>query len=602
MSTSGPAENPETPSEGVGVVQARTYEHEGPFEMENGSIDELRIKYETYGELNEEGSNAILICHALTGDHHVAGVYSEEDSQPGWWDHVVGPGKSIDTNEFFVVCSNCLGACKGSTGPTSENPATPGKPYGMLFPDLTIKDMVRAQRHLLDHLGVHSLHAVVGGSMGGMQALQWIVEFPDFVKRGLIIAAAPHHNAQTIAFNEVGRRSIRGDIEWKDGDYAEGEGPKEGLAVARMMAHITYLSDQGMDDKFGRNLGLCEDSEFEFSVESYLDHQGSKFVDRFDANTYLKLTRALDRFDLVGEKGLDSSLQSVSARVLVVAFTSDWLYTPAQNKLIVESLHRLGKEASYLEIDHKYGHDSFLIRSDVFLRAVKVFLKGLDDSEREVQNEGRFRMVENRYEVKKEADFKVMDEWVQPGESVLDLGCGRGILLEYLRDSKKVRGLGVDYDMGKATSCIAREVAVYQEDIRKALDNLGPHSFDWVIFSRMVEELPEPGSVIHDALRVGKRVALSFVNHGYWRNRLHFFRKGMRIRNDVYPDSWETSGLKNHFSISEFDKFCELSQKGPHSFDVGRRVFHQGDWVKTCSILPNLRAGMAIYELVGKQD
>jgi homoserine O-acetyltransferase len=584
----------------VGIVEELTYMHKDRFEMENGWLEGFELRYETYGELNEEGTNAILICHALTGDHHVAGVYEKEDQRPGWWNHVVGPGKAIDTEEFFVVCSNCLGACKGSTGPASENPATPGKPYGMLFPDLTIKDMVAAQKQLLDFLGVNSLHAVVGGSMGGMQTLQWVVAFPDFVKRALIIAATARHNAQTIAFNEVGRRSICGDPQWKDGRYLEGEGPKEGLAVARMMAHITYLSDEGMEERFGREIGATKDKNFEFSVESYLDYQGSKFVDRFDANTYLKLTRALDRFDLVGEKGLEESLQVVSAKVLVVAFTSDWLYTPAQNKLIVEALHRSGKEASYLELDHKHGHDSFLINSKAFLRSVRVFLNGMDESEKGEQNIDRFRKVESRYEVKKEADFKVIDHWVQPGESVLDLGCGRGILLEYLRDSKQVRGLGVDYDTGKATSSVARGVAVYQEDIGRALQNLGEHSFDWVIFSRMVEELPSPGTVILDALRVGKRVALSFVNHGYWRNRMHFLRKGMRIRNDVYPDDWEKSGLKNHFSISEFERFCKANQSGPTAFAVGRKVYHQGDWVKTCNTLPNLRAGLAIYELTRK--
>ena len=600
MSKSNEFQNPD-PEEGqVGVVNAQTYEHDRTFEMENGSLDKFQLIYETYGKLNEDGTNAILICHALTGDHHVAGVYSKDDRHPGWWDHVVGPGKPVDTEEFFVVCSNCLGACKGSTGPASENPQTPGKPYGMNFPDLTIKDMVRAQKHLLDSLGIQSLHAIVGGSMGGMQALQWIVEFPEFVKRALVIAATPCHNAQTIAFNEVGRRSIRSDKEWKDGNYLEGEGPRDGLAVARMMAHITYLSDQGMEEKFGRDLGASQNNEFEFSVESYLDYQGAKFVDRFDANTYLKLTKALDRFDLVGEDGLENSFKDVSARVLVVSFTSDWLYTPAQNKLIVEALHRLGKEASYLEIDHPHGHDSFLIQSNSFLRAVRVFLNGLDEKEKSEQNVDRFRKVEDRYEVKKEADFKVIDHWVKPAESVLDLGCGRGMLLEYLRDSKQVRGLGVDYDTAKATSCIAREVAVYQADIRKAMENLGDDSFDWVIFSRMIEELPEPGSVILEALRVGKRVALSFVNYGYWRNRIHFLRKGIRIKNDVYPDNWEKSDLRNHFSISEFENFCKNRQGDLRPFEIGRKVYHQGDWVKTCSVLPNLRAGLAIYELTKK--
>ena len=244
----------------------------------------------------------------LTGDHHVAGVYSKDDGQPGWWNHVVGPGKAIDTDDFFVVCSNCLGACKGSTGPASENLATPGKAYGMLFPDLTIKDMVWLRRSCSTFLEL-KVFTPSWGSMGGMQALQWIVEFPDFVEKALIIAATARHNAQTIAFNEVGRRSICGDREWKSGDYLDGEGPREGLAVARMMAHITYLSDEGMEERFGREIGISKDKNFEFSVESYLDHQGNKFVDRFDANTYLKLTKALDRFDLVGKDGLDASLK-----------------------------------------------------------------------------------------------------------------------------------------------------------------------------------------------------------------------------------------------------------------------------------------------------
>jgi homoserine O-acetyltransferase len=582
----------------VGLVQEKTFSYSDVFKMEKGELEGFTLAYETYGELNETADNAILICHALTGDHHAAGIYSEEDRKPGWWNHMVGPGKPIDTKQFFVICTNCLGACRGSTGPSSLNNS--GSKYGIDFPDLSMSDMVNAQKILLEDIGIYQLFAVIGGSMGGMQALQWIVDYPEFSRKALIIAATAQHTVQTIAFNEAGRRAITGDPDWKDGNYEKGEGPKNGLSVARMMAHITYLSDQGMEEKFGGEERLDQGNEFEFSVQRYLDYQGNKFINRFDANSYLKLTEALDRFDLVGEKGLQESLKNVQAKTLVIAFSSDWLYTPEQNKKIASALHSLGKPASYIQIDDMHGHDSFLIDSVPFFRAVRLFLQGTDVEENNRVTEDGFRKLENRYEVKKEADFKVIDEWVEDGSRVLDLGCGRGLLLEHLRESKGVEGLGFDLDLEKAISCVSRGVSVYQEDIRKGLQEFKEDSFDWVIFSRMVEELPEPGKILQEALRVGKRVAVSFVNHGYWRNRLHFIFRGKRVCNDVYPHRWESSHLSNHFSISEFEEFCEnLSNKSSNlSIRIGRKVFHKGDWVGTCSILPNFRAGLAIYEIV----
>ena len=350
----------------AGLVKEKFFTYDKPFKMENGLLDNFTLAYETYGELSASSDNAILICHALTGDHHVAGVYSENDKRPGWWNHVVGPGKAIDTNKFFVICSNCLGACKGSTGPTSRKEN--GRIYGINFPDLSILDMVRSQKLLLDHLGVKKLFAVVGGSMGGMQALQWIVEYPNFLEKAIIIAATAQHTVQTIAFNEAGRRSITDDPDWKEGEYGEGEGPRRGLAVARMMAHITYLSDHGMEEKFGGSKRLDSKEQFEFSIQRYLDYQGKKFINRFDANSYLKLTEALDRFDLVGENSLEKNLSNVKAQTLVIAFSSDWLYTPEQNKKIAAALQSSGKSASYIQIEDMHGHDSFLINSPSFLR------------------------------------------------------------------------------------------------------------------------------------------------------------------------------------------------------------------------------------------
>lgn len=583
----------------VGLVEEKTYTYTESFNLSGGgTLDGFQLRYESYGKLNETKDNAIYICHALTGDHHVAGVYDANDSKPGWWNHVVGPGKPIDTNSFFVVSSNCLGGCRGSTGPSSEMPDGSGRQYGSSFPDLSITDMIRAQRALIDHLNITALHAVVGGSMGGMQALQWIVEYPGFAKNAIIIAATAQHSVQTIAFNEAGRRSITGDVDWNGGEYKKSLGPEQGLSVARMMAHITYLSDVGMEEKFGGDRRLDKTSDFEFSVQGYLDYQGRKFIDRFDANSYLKLTEALDRFDLVGEHGLSHSVADVETRTLVIAFSSDWLYTPAQNKQIVDGLLRAGKDASYIEIDHSHGHDSFLIDSGPFLQTLDVFLQPERNENSEILKPDGFRKLKNRYDVKKEADFRAIDDWVSSEDKVLDLGCGRGLLLEHLSDVKKVRGLGVDWELSNSISCVARKVPIYQEEILQVLGNCEDESFDWVIFSRMVESLPEPGEILKQALRVGKKVAVSFVNHGYWRNRLNFLFKGKRVCNEVYPHQWESSHLSNHFSVDEFETFCVHLQSDGMNVNLGRKLFYRGDWVKPCSYLPNLRAGLAIYEIV----
>jgi homoserine O-acetyltransferase len=585
----------------VGLVEEKTFSFSGTFKLSSGAtLDGFELKYESYGKLNAAKDNAIYVCHALTGDHHVAGFYHEEDKRAGWWNHVVGPGKPLDTNRFFILSSNCLGGCRGSTGPSSELPDGSGKTYGASFPDLSIRDMILAQRALIDHLGIPSLHAVVGGSMGGMQALQWIVEFPGFSKNAVIIAATAQHSVQTIAFNEAGRCSIRGDSDWKNGTYEKNSGPDKGLSVARMMAHITYLSDLGMEEKFGGDRRLNSTDEFEFSVQGYLNHQGKKFIKRFDANSYLKLTEALDRFDLVGEHGLAQTVSKVDCRTLVIAFSSDWLYTPTQNKKITDALLKAGKDASYLEINDSHGHDSFLIDSTPFLRALDVFLKSDLEENASFEEEDGFRKLKNRYEVKKEADFRAIDEWVTPNDKVLDLGCGRGLLLEHLRETKKVRGLGVDRELSKSISCVARKVPVYQEEILEALEKIEDNSFDWVIFSRMVESLSEPGDILKQALRVGSKVAVSFVNHGYWRNRWNFLLEGKRICNDVYPYQWESNHLSNHFSVNEFEAFAKRLKKSGMNVRLGRKLFYRGDWVKRCHFMPNLMAGLAIYEIVRK--
>jgi homoserine O-acetyltransferase len=360
-----------------------------------------------------------VICHALSGDHHCAGIHALTDRKPGWWNNLIGPGKAVDTSRFFVICSNCLGGCQGSTGPSSIDPAT-GRPFGVMFPFVTIRDMVRAQKRLLDSLGVKSVYAAIGGSMGGMQVLQWGIEYPGYVHRLLAMATTARESAQGIGFNEVGRQAIMQDPGWNHGDYPKNGGPRVGLAIARMMAHITYVSDASMDRKFGRKrrtpkpqksdsensaepeispasmppliapaapiaisavaqsglaAGAAYNFDVQFEVESYLRYQGESFINRFDANTYLYITRAIDHFDLAAAYGsLEKAFELVKAETLVVGFTSDWLFPPQQNRDISLALLRAGKRASYAELDTDLGHDSFLLESEELYALVRGFL------------------------------------------------------------------------------------------------------------------------------------------------------------------------------------------------------------------------------------
>jgi homoserine O-acetyltransferase len=365
----------------VGLVHPRDFTHDRPFEFKSGQkLPGFTLRYESYGTLNATRDNAVLICHALSGDHHCAGWHSPEDRKPGWWNNLIGPGKAVDTRRFFVICANVLGGCQGSTGPSSPDPDT-GRPYGVTFPFVTIRDMVHAQKLLLDHLGVAELHAVIGGSMGGMTATLFAIEFPGLVRRVLAMATTARESAQAIAFNEIGRQAIMQDPAWNNGSYPSDGGPRVGLAIARMMAHITYLSDASMDRKFGRKkketaAGEGYTFDVQFEVESYLRHQAASFINRFDANSYLYITRALDQFDLAQAYGsLERAFAPVQAETLVVGFTSDWLFPPEQNRAIALALLRGGKRASYAELATDLGHDSFLLESEQLYALVRGFLE-----------------------------------------------------------------------------------------------------------------------------------------------------------------------------------------------------------------------------------
>jgi homoserine O-acetyltransferase/O-succinyltransferase len=328
------------------------------------TIAPVDVAYETYGALNDSKSNAILVLHAFSGDAHAAGI-SPESGKPGWWDNMIGPGKAFDTNQYFVICSNVLGGCRGTTGPASVDPAT-GCPYAMTFPVITIGDMVRLQKMLIDWFGIPRLLSVTGGSMGGMQALEWAVAYPDRVVSAIPVASTTRHSAQQIAFNEVGRQAIMADPDWNEGNYYGKQPPGRGLSVARMVGHITYMSDDSMREKFGRRLRGKENFSFgfdvDFEVEGYLRYRGSQFVNRFDANSYLYITKAMDYFDLTnGQTTLAAALEPAQARFLVISFSSDWLYPSYQSQEMVRALRGRNRDVAYVELQSNYGHDSFLV-------------------------------------------------------------------------------------------------------------------------------------------------------------------------------------------------------------------------------------------------
>ncbi|MGD0624690.1 MAG: homoserine O-acetyltransferase [Thermodesulfobacteriota bacterium] len=362
----------------VGIVQTKYFTFaEPPDELvleSERTLGPVTIAYETYGTLNRDRTNAILVAHALSGDAHAAGFY-EGDSAPGWWDVMIGPGKAFDTERYFVICSNVIGGCKGSTGPSSLNPRT-GKPYGLNFPVITIADMVEAQRHLVDYLGIERLLCVTGGSMGGMQALQWVNSYGERVRSAIPIAAALKHSPQQIAFDEVVRQSIMADPAWRQGDYYEYGQPEKGLAVARMIGHITFMSDQSMEEKFSRKLKNGHYSfEFgaDFEVEGYLHNRGDHFVRRFDANSYLYITKAMDYFDLSGGRLIPNG-KPIQTRFLVISFKSDWLYPSYQSQEIVRELKMKQADATYCELPSTYGHDAFLLEVEEQTTLIKHFL------------------------------------------------------------------------------------------------------------------------------------------------------------------------------------------------------------------------------------
>ena len=597
------------PPDSVGIVtthQALLEETHDGFILESGAkLGPITVAYETYGQLNESRTNAVLVCHALSGDAHAAGHYSAEDAKPGWWDSMIGPGKGIDTEKYFVICSNFLGGCKGTTGPASINPET-NAPYGLDFPVITVGDMVRVQNALVRQLGIEQLLCVLGGSLGGMQALEWATRFPEALRSVMLIATSHATGAQQIAFDAVGRNAIQADTEFQSGDYVPGKGPRSGLAIARMLAHITYLSDQSMRRKFGRTLRngdrLGYHFESEFNVETYLDHQGEGFVNRFDANTYLYVTKAMDYFDIAAAfPSLDAALARVKASVLVVSFTSDWLFPPYMSQEMVYALARNRRHASYCNIRSDAGHDAFLLEVKDLSRLISGFLihtlhperscdncppKPCDGQDTETKSPDGNRTLSQSRRV----DYDMIVDLVDENSRVLDVGCGEGELLCRLQRRRNVTGLGIEVDQEKVIRAIACGINVIHANIDKGLADLPDDSFDSVILSMTLQVLKNPALALKEMLRVGKKCIVTFPNFGHWRVRAELAFLGRAPVTSQLPHSWHESPNRHVLTVRDFRAFCAQFQ-----FGIEKEIFlHDNGQTR---VLPNLRAEEALYVL-----
>lgn len=582
------------------LKHARQVRFEGPVRLrEGGELPEIDVTYETYGELNSKEDNAILICHAISGDSHCAA--HDPDDDPGWWEVAVGPGKPIDTDRYFVICPNILGGCRGTTGPNSINPET-GRPYGADFPTITIDDIVEVHRMLMDHLGIEKLLAVVGGSMGGHQVLSWAIRYPDRAVGAIPLATSPRVTSQALAFDIVGRNAILEDPNFHGGQYyAASSGPTTGLAIARMIGHITYLSREAMARKFEADRyqprSGSTDFESRFSIGTYLGYQGEKFVERFDANSYITLTKAMDLFDLgTTRQAVAERLSASQARWLIMSFSSDWLFPPEQSEQLVDALLATDKRVTYSEVESSCGHDAFLLPDDLdrYGELMKAFLANLNGKKTaEPQEEvGRPHASPTSIFHTQRLDYDHILELIPPATSVLDLGCGGGELLSLLKRRGNSPLVGVELDERAIITCARRGLDVLRSDLNTGLDRFSNSQFDFVVLSHTLQAVRDVERIVEDMLRVGRRCIVSFPNFGYRRHREMLGRDGRAPESGLLHYKWYNSPNIRFFSIVDFDEFCaereiEVHQRIALDTQAGAEVRED----------ENLNADMAIFVL-----
>lgn len=582
---------------GAPLRHARTARLDAPLELELGGVlSEVEVAYETYGALNAARDNAVLVCHAISGDSHVA--RHDASDAAGWWDVVVGPGGPIDTDRHFVLCANVLGGCRGTTGPGSVNSAT-GRPWGAEFPDITLGDIVEVQRRLLDRLGVARLRAVVGGSMGGHQAIAWAARHPGRVGAVIALATSPRLTSQALAFDIVGRNAILRDPHYAEGQYyGRDAAPATGLALARMLGHITYLSREAMTEKFDadrlRPRQLETHFEKRFSVGSYLAHQGKKFVERFDANSYLTLTRAMDGFDLgASVPAIADALRGACDRWLIVSFTSDWLFPSEQSRQLVNALSLLGKRVSYCDVRSDCGHDAFLLEDEVHVygEMIRAFLQP------PVAAEGGAPAPDQRpTSIFGDArlDLEELARLVPAGASVLDLGCGTGDLLAALHQrDPSARRVGIELDESLVLGAVRRGFDVIQADLNRPLTMFAAGQFDVVVLSQTLQAIIDVGNVVDEMLRVGRRTIVSFPNFAHHRLRQMLFEQGRSPRGEgLYQYEWHDSPNRRFPTILDFRDFC--AQRG---IRIERDLYLDTTAGREVRDDPNWGADLAIFVL-----
>lgn len=558
------------------LAHAQIYRDDAVLELESGArLPGVTVCYETYGQLSTAADNAVLVCHAVSGDSHVA--RHDDGDDPGWWDLVVGPGRAIDTDRYFVICSNVLGGCRGTTGPNFIDPAS-GRRYGAEFPTVTVGDMVDVEARLIDHLGIARLAAVVGGSLGGFQALSWAVRNPQRLAGCVMLAASPRLSSQALAFDVVGRNAITHDPNFRAGQYYDGDLPEAGLAIARMLAHITYLSSDSMEEKFG--LTRMQPSEvataFEkkFAVGSYLAHQGHKFVERFDANSYVTLSMAMDLFDLGdGRDQLMASLAPSLCRYLLLSFSSDWLYPPAQSREIADALLACDKPVSYCNVDSPCGHDSFLLADSIdrYGRLISGFLAEIRGQRPQqcASGTGKREQAASHVFEGQRLDYHRVLDLVEPGASVLDLGCANGALLSELRARGHRRLVGVEIDEQAVVACVEAGHDVIQSDLDCGLASFADRQFDIAILSQTLQAIEDVATMLDELVRVAAKAIVSFPNFAHRPLREMFYREGRIPKSEGhYGYEWYNSPNRRFPSIHDFEELCAAK-----SIRIHRRVY-----------------------------